>query len=205
MAKIDYKKEFKELYNAKPEAVIVKVPALNYLAIDGSGDPNTSIEFKQCVEALFALAYTIKFSIKKSQGIDFGVMPLEGLWWTTKMEDFSVLDKSSWLWTLLIMQPEIVTKEIFTTEDQNAFNKKKNDKILDIKFVTIKEGESAQIMHIGPYSAEAENIKKIHQLILGQGGKFDGLVQKHHEIYLGDMRKTKPEKLKTIIRQPFVR
>lgn len=204
MKKIDYKKEYKTLYSTKTKPFLVKVPPLKYLMLDGTGDPNSSPVFSQSVEALYGLAYTIKFQIKKTQAIDYVVMPLEGLWWTTKMEDFSTLDKSNWLWTLMILQPEFVTDEIFSTSKETAFKKKGNEFINKIRLETLREGDAAQILHIGPYSAEAENIQKLHKFIADKGFKFDGLVQKHHEIYLNDMRKIAPEKLKTIIRQPFI-
>src|SRR5687767_9333675 len=114
MSKVDYKKELKHLYTASAkQPVLVDVPKLSYLSVDGMGDPNTSSMYQEAVQALFSLAYTIKFTIKKSSaGVDYGVMPLEGLWWVDDMRQFSVARKDEWQWTLMIMQPEVVTEAI---------------------------------------------------------------------------------------------
>lgn len=200
MDKKDYKKELKEFYNPSTKEVSeVVVPRMNFLMIDGKGDPNTSKEFADAISLLYPIAYTIKFAIKKSTGFDFGVMPLEGLWWADDMSDFVSGKKDNWYWTLMIMQPEIVKAELV----ESAKLKVESDKGLDVsklRFEAYNEGLSAQLMHIGPFSAERPNIQKLHQYVADKGGKLSG---KHHEIYLSDMRKTAPEKLKTVIRQPF--
>lgn len=204
MQKIDYKKELKEFYNPGTKNVEhVVVPKMNFIMIDGKGDPNTSEEFKAAIETLYPVAYTIKFYFKKNKDIDFGVMPLEGLWWSDDMSDFTEGKKDNWFWTLMIMQPDVVTKEIFETAIAEVKQKKNSLFTEKVRFESLDEGRSAQIMHIGPFSQEGPNIKKIHDFILEKGGEFDGKLQKHHEIYLSDMRKTAPEKLKTIVRQPF--
>jgi len=193
-----------ELYGAKVgKPVTVKVPKMNYLVIDGHGDPNTSQEYVDAIQTLYPVAYTIKFMIKKELGRDFGVMPLEGLWWTEKMADFKVDDKSNWLWTAMIMQPDIVTKDIFERAVKQA-TEKKNPKLIDkIRFESYDEGRSAQVMYVGPYSGEGSTIMELHEYIKQQGGKLDESNKHHHEIYLGDPRRTDPSKLKTIIRQPY--
>lgn len=202
--KVDLKKQYKQLYSAKANPQNISVPALNYLMVDGYGDPNTSEVFQKCVEALYTVAYTLKFAYKKgAEQIDYPVMALEGLWWAEDMSKFTLGDKSNWLWTLLIMQPEFVTQGKFEEAREAAFKKKANEYINKMRLEKWEEGKSAQILHIGPYSAEEENIRKLHEFIYAQGGKFNGLVQKHHEIYMSDMRRTAPEKLKTIIRQAF--
>ena len=130
---------------------------------------------------------------------------LEGLWWSDDLSDFATGKKDNWYWTLMIMQPEVVTKEIFEKAliDVKA---KKNPLFIDkVRFESFEEGESAQIMHLGPFAEEAPNIKKVHDHIKELGGKFDGKIQKHHEIYLSDLRRTAPEKLKTIVRQSYTR
>jgi hypothetical protein len=201
MAKIDYKKEYKNLYNPSTKNVSeVIVPKFNYLMIDGKGDPNTSQEYIDAIQTLCPVAYTIKFGLKKASDIDFGVMPLEGLWWADDMNDFVAGKKDNWLWTAMIMQPEMVTKEIFDQAVKDVKAKKNPASIDKIRFDSLDEGRSAQIMHIGPYSEEGSNIMKIHAYIKELGGK---LSQKHHEIYLSDPRKAAPEKLKTVVRQPF--
>lgn len=204
MEKKDYKKELKELYNpSKKEVSTVIVPKMNYLMIDGKGDPNTAKEYADSIQALYPVAYTIKFAIKKATGLDFGVMPLEGLWWSDDMSDFITGKKDNWHWTSMIMQPDCVTKEIFEKAVVDVKEKKNPASIDKIRFESFDEGKSAQIMHIGPFADEGPNIKKVHSYILDAGGTFTGKNQKHHEIYLSDMRKTAPEKLKTIIRQSF--
>jgi hypothetical protein len=204
MEAIDNKKIYKSIYSAKATPESVQIPDLSYLAIDGAGDPNNSPEFSSAVEALFSVSYTLKFAIKKQFEKNYVVMPLEGLWWTEHMDRFQILDKSNWLWTLLIMQPKEVTEEILMAAKEQAKTKKQNSYIDKLNLVVLEEGTSAQILHIGPYSSEAENVQKLHQFIKDRGKSFDGLIQKHHEIYLSDMRKTAPEKMKTIIRQPYI-
>mgnify|MGYP001565725068 CR=1 FL=1 len=176
---------------------------MNYLMIDGKGNPGQCQEWIDAIETLYPIAYTIKFSIKKSTGFDFGVMPLEGLWWADDMNDFTNGNRDNWLWTLMIMQPEVVTEDIFKKAMSDVKIKKKLASINKIRFETFDEGKCAQLMHIGPFSDEGSNIMKIHYYIENVKGSFDGKLQKHHEIYLSDMRKVAPEKMKTILRQPF--
>lgn len=189
--KIDFKKELKELYAPSAKKIsVVTVPKLNFLSIDGKGDPNTSQEYKEAIEALFSVAFKIKFTAKKELVKDYAVMPLEGLWWA----------KDSWLWKALIMQPDFITQEIFQKAIDEVKAKKNLPGLGKIKLETLDEGLSAQTLYIGSYSNEKTTIEKLHAFIKEQGGS---LVQKHHEIYLSDPRKAAPEKLKTIIRQPF--
>ncbi|MCB0494867.1 MAG: GyrI-like domain-containing protein [Cyclobacteriaceae bacterium] len=202
MKKIDYKKELKHLYKPSTKKVeMVDVPAMNYLMIDGQGDPNTSVDYKNSIEALFPVAYTLKFMVKKSDlGIDYGVMPLEGLWWVDDMTQFDANKKDDWKWTSLMMQPEFITREMVEKAIEQV-RQKKNPPALDkIRFESFKEGKAAQIMHIGPFSEEGPNIQKVHAFITSNGNRLSG---KHHEIYLSDIRRAAPEKWKTIIRQPF--
>ena len=206
MAKIDLKKEFKELYSAsKSKASLVEVPKLNYLMIDGEGDPNTSTEYQQAMEALFPVSFKVKFISKKEKSQDYVVMPLEGLWWVDNMEDFNVEDKSGWKWTAMIMQPDFITKNMINQAMEEVEEKKNPSAISRMRFESLEEGMSAQIMHIGPYSEEGPTVALLHDFIEKEGYEFDGSVsgQKHHEIYLSDMRRTKPERLRTIIRQPI--
>ncbi len=202
MDKIDFKKEFKELYKASSKEVqIVNVPKLTYLMIDGTGNPNTSQEYKDAVEALFSLSYTVKFMIKKgNMGIDYGVMPLQGLWYHDNMELFSQERKEEWKWTSLIMQPDFVDKELIDEAVEQVKKKKDLPSISKMKFESLEEGVVAQIMHIGPYSEEMPTIEKLHNFIEENGYIKVG---NHHEIYLSDPRKAEPENFKTIIRQPI--
>jgi hypothetical protein len=201
MSKIDFKKELNHFYNPSAKAVmVVDVPPLNFLMIDGRGDPNTATAYKEAVEALFSLSYALKFMIKKELGIDYAVMPLEGLWWVEDMSRFSLDDKSAWQWTAMIMQPEYIVADLVEAARAQVAGKKKLPALSRLRLETFHEGQAAQIMHLGPYAAEAPTIQKLHDFIAGQGGQRTG---KHHEIYLSDPSRTAPEKLKTVIRQPF--
>jgi hypothetical protein len=201
MGKIDFKKELKHLYNSSAKEVsFVDVPDMNFLMIDGKGDPNNSAKYASAVEALFGLSYTIKFMIKKGPlGIDYGVMPLEGLWWVDDMSEFSTDNKSGWKWTMMIMQPEFVTKKIVDAALVEFSKKKDLLAISSVRFEALIEGKCAQIMHIGPFSEEGSTVKRLHEFISSAGSVLAG---KHHEIYLSDIRKADPSRWKTIIRQP---
>lgn len=206
MAKIDLKKENKELYNPSiKEPSIVEVPKIKFLMIDGHGDPNTSKEYREAMEALFPVSYKTKFISKREKSKDYVVMPLEGLWWVRNMEDFNVEDKSNWKWTAMIRQPDFISKSIIKEAMKEVKEKKNPAALSKIRFESLNEGLSAQIMYIGPYSEEGPTVEKLHNFIHENGYEFDGSIpgQKHHEIYLSDMRRTKPERLKTIIRQPM--
>jgi hypothetical protein len=200
MEKIDYKKELKNFYSSpKGKFVLVDVPKMNYLMIDGKGNPNTSIEFKNAVEALYSLSYTLKFK-SKARGQDYTVMPLEGLWYAADMANFANNNKDEWQWTVMIMQPEVITIEM-VNEGIEEVRKKKNPVSLgQVRFENFREGLSVQVMYIGPYAEESETISQMHQYINEQGYTFNG---KHHEIYLSDPNRVAPEKLKTILRQPI--
>jgi hypothetical protein len=201
MKKIDLKKELKHLYNPSPKEVVeVDVPTMNYLMIDGEGDPNTSRSYAEAIEALYAVSYSVKFMIKKgSMQIDYGVMPLEGLWWADDMSKFSTDDKSSWKWTMMIMQPEFVSKDMINTAIEEVTKKKNPAAISKIHFEEYDEGKCAQIMHIGPFSEEGPTVEKVHHYIDSRSERTG----KHHEIYLSDIRKADPSKWKTVIRQPM--
>jgi hypothetical protein len=196
MPKIDYKKEYKDWYIASASQVkIVQLPALNYLMVDGHGDPNTTPEYQQAVEALYALAYAIKFKVKKGEtGLDFSVMPLEGLWWVPDMSRFTQDRKDDWDWTMMILQPPLVTPQLVLSVLSEVRLKKNLPGLARIHFENYLEGRAAQVMHIGPYSAEAATIASLHTFIESQGYSRRG---KHHEIYLNDPRKTAPAKLHT--------
>ncbi|MCK5292237.1 MAG: GyrI-like domain-containing protein [Thermoplasmata archaeon] len=201
MEKLDFKKELKHLYNpSKKEIVTVDVPEMNFLMIDGKGDPNTAKEYQDAMEALYSVAYTLKFMLKGEGKADFVVMPLEGLWWVPNMEFFDAEDKDSWFWTAMMMQPDLVTKKDFERAAKQAGQKRDLPSLPKIRLGKYEEGLSAQIMYIGPFADEGPTIESIHKYIEESGHKLRG---KHHEIYLSDPRRTKPERLKTVIRQPM--
>ena len=201
MEKIDYRKQLKQLYQPSSKKVeFVEVPEMNFLMVDGEGNPNTAKSYKEAVEALYAVSYTLKFMVKKGNiGIDYGVMPLEGLWWMDDMSNFDPDNKDEWKWTSMMMQPELITEDL-VKEAVEQVRKKKDPNALDrIRFTSFHEGKAAQLMHIGPFSEEGPNIEKVHNAIAANGFEKTG---KHHEIYLSDIRRAAPEKWKTVIRQP---
>lgn len=203
MGKVDYKKLYKNLYSAKATPDIVDVPVMNFLMINGKGDPNSSQEYIDAIQTLYPVAYAIKFICKKELDKDFGVMPLEGLWWTENMADFNPNDKSNWQWTAMIMQPDIVDKDAYDKAIKQVKEKKNPASIDKLRFEAYDEGRAAQVMYVGPYSDEGPSILKLHDFITKNGGKLGNTNKHHHEIYLGDPRRTEPGKLKTIIRQPY--
>jgi hypothetical protein len=201
--KIDHKVEFKHLYKqSKKEISIVDVPSLNFLTIQGHGSPNDNEDYSQAVGALYAVAYKLKFSVKKGPtGVDYKVMPLEGLWWAEDMNLFNLENRSNWLWQMMIMQPDLITREMFTQALEEVRAKKDPPRLDEVKYESMQEGLSAQIFHAGPYGeAERPSIDKLHAFIEEKGYQLAG---KHHEIYLNSPLRSAPEKLKTIIRQPI--
>lgn len=203
MEKIDLKKEYKAFYNPSPQKPeIVTVPKFQFLMVDGRGAPGCA-DFQKAIEALFEVSYKAKFACKKAPGIDYVVMPLEGLWWADDLNDFMAGNRDEWRWTLMMMQPDFITLDMIQATIQSTKEKESNPALDQLRFETYAEGLSTQILHIGPFADEHPNILKLHELIESAGGTFDGKNQKHHEIYLSDFRKTAPEKLKTVLRQPF--
>jgi hypothetical protein len=201
--KIDFKKELKHLYRpAAKEFEVVDVPPMSFLMIDGHGDPNTAQEYKDAVEALYAVAYRLKFMSKNDLGRDYVVPPMEGLWWVEHMEEFSTDDKSAWDWTMMVMQPKWITQEMFEQAVGQVEKKKNPPALPKIRLESYREGLAVQIMHLGSYDEEAPTITRMHAFIAENGYEAAG---KHHEIYLGDPRKVAPEKLKTVLRQPVRR
>jgi hypothetical protein len=198
--KVDYRRVYKELYAPGKTPVMVDVPELAFLMVDGAGDPNTSQDYKDAIEALYAVSYGLKFAIKRSAGgFDYGVMPLEGLWWVDDMSKFSVAEKASWQWTAMIMQPDEVTVAQVEDVIARAAARKPLPAASKLRLERFHEGRAAQVGYIGPYRDEGPTIERLHAFIAEQGHVLAG---KHHEIYLSDARRTAPERLKTIIRQP---
>ena len=202
MKKVDYKKELKHLYgSSSKKVVIVEVPSMNYFMVDGEGGPAAE-SYQQAIEALYGLSFTVKFDVKKGVGLDYTVMPLEGLWWAKDITAFSADRKDEWLWKMMIMQPDYVTAKHVNAATKQL-REKKNPLALDkIRFESYHEGPSVQILHIGPYDDEGPTIAQMHKFIDENGYQ---LHMKHHEIYLSDPRRSKQEKLKTILRQPITK
>ncbi|XYH93189.1 GyrI-like domain-containing protein [Sorangium sp. So ce1128] len=201
MSKVDLKRELKHLYQASAKEVVqVEVPTFRFLMIDGEGDPNTSQEYAEAVEALFSVSYTAKFMVKKgAQGIDYAVMPLEGLWWSDDMSVFTSSDRSKWKWTMMIMQPHFVEEAVIRAAIVEVKRKKSLPAVCALRLESFSEGRCAQILHVGPFSEEGPTILRVHDFI----GARSALAGKHHEVYLSDIRRADPSKWKTIIRQPM--
>jgi hypothetical protein len=204
MKKVDYRKDLKDIYGGTVnQLVAVHVPPMNFPMIDGHGDPNTSKDYADAIQTLYPLAYSIKFTCKQNQIEDFGVMPLEGLWWTEDMRAFTTADKRNWLWTAMIMQPPIVTSEMFERAVEQVAAKQSPRLLSRARFECYDEGRAAQVLYVGPFSDEGPTIERLHVFIAEQGGRLDETTKHHHEIYLSDPRRTQPSKLKTMIRQPY--
>jgi hypothetical protein len=201
MAAIDHRKTLKHLYAPSAKAAaLVEMPPLRFLMIDGRGDPNTAPDYPVAVSALFTLAYTLKFALKRELGLDYAVMPLEGLWWAEDMGQFRLGQRDAWQWTMLIAQPEEVTAERLAAAGEAARKKVDASVLARVRLEAYHEGRCAQVLHRGPYAAEAPTIEALHAFIAAQGYVLAG---KHHEIYLKDPQRTAPERLETVIRQPI--
>jgi hypothetical protein len=199
-AKLDFKRELAGYRAKRNSPQVVDVPDLQYLMIDGHGDPNTPV-YEDAVSALYPVAYKLKFASRKDLDRDYVVMPLEGLWWADDMGTFTTArDKARWDWTLMIMVPDWITAEMFADAVEQAATKDPPTRLDDLRVERLSEGRCVQALHVGPYDDEAELLRYLHEeFIPGQGLRMVG---KHHEIYLSDPRRTQPAKLRTILRQP---
>jgi hypothetical protein len=193
MAAIDFKKTL-DSYQAKSDAFrILEVPPMQYLMVDGHGDPNTSPEYAAAIQALYPVAYKLKFSSKKQLGRDYVVPPLEGLWWADDMSTFASGDKSAWDWTAMIMTPDWITAEMFEDARESAQAGR-------VRLETLGEGRAVQTLHVGPYDAEGPVLARMHDDFIPANGLM--MTGTHHEIYLSDPRRVAADKLRTILRQP---
>lgn len=199
--KYDVKKAHKQLYSPPAkDFTLVEVPELRYIAVDGRGDPNTSPAYANAVEALYGVAYTLKFASKKTLGRDFVVGPLEGLWRADDPTVFLTRRKQAWEWTMMISQPDWITEDMVKSAKHDVARKKPTRSLEDVRLLTLAEGTCAQILHVGSYDDETPVLDRLHNRYLPDNGlTFSG---DHHEIYLGDPRRTPPAKLRTILRQP---
>ncbi len=198
--KVDFKKTLKQLYNpAKRGLHIVEVPGMNFLMVDGRGDPNISSEYQQAIEALYNMSYGIKFALK-SQGYDHVIPPLEGLWWMEDMNEFNRENIAHWEWTMMIMQPDWVLAEAVERVRADVIKKKGILFPETVRQERYHEGLAVQTLYTGAYKDEAPVIAEMHAFIKSNGYQTNG---KHHEIYLSDARKTPADKLQTILRQPI--
>ncbi|MFQ6084887.1 MAG: GyrI-like domain-containing protein [Candidatus Bathyarchaeia archaeon] len=197
--KINLRKQLKHLYSSSKKPGIIDVPPAKFLTITGRGAPESEV-YQAALNALYSIAYTLKFK-SKAAGNDFVVMGLEGLWWWDDPEaSFEEVPRDEWNWKSMIRQPDFITPKMVEEAKAEAKEKKGLKEIDEVVLEEFHEGLSAQIMHIGPYSEEGETIAKLHEFIQENGYKMRGY---HHEIYMSDPRRMAPERLKTIIRQPI--
>lgn len=200
MTKVDLKKL--EQYRARHGSFeVLDVPEARYLAVDGRGDPNTSSAFREAVETLFPVAYALKFRSARELGRDYVVPPLEGLWWAEDHAVFTTArDPEAWLWTLLVLVPDWVADELVTATVAEVAAKKAPPHVAALRLERLAEGRCVQTLHLGPFSEEGPVLARLHEEFLpAHGLRPSG---KHHEVYLSDLRRTAPERLRTILRQP---
>jgi len=199
--KTDFKKSLDSYRARVGEFRVVDVPRLQYLMIDGHGDPNTSDEYAAAISALYPVAYALKFASRRELGRDYVVPPLEALWWASDMEAFTTRrDKTQWSWTAMIMAPDWITPRMFG-DAVGAAGTKVPDVVLGrIRFEPLEEGRCVQTLHIGPYDAEAEVLARMHDQVIPDADLR--MTGRHHEIYLSDARRVEPARLRTILRQP---
>lgn len=202
--KIDFKKALDSYQAARGKFRVVDVPTLQYLMIDGSGDPNTSPAYTDALEALYPLAYKLKFASKRELGRDYVVPPLEGLWWAEDMASFTdARDKTQWQWTMMLMVPGWIDEALVTQTTEVIRGANPPALLGSVRFASLEERECVQTLHIGSFDDEGPVLEQMHhEFIPANGFVMRGL---HHEIYLSDPRRTAPEKLRTILRQPITR
>ena len=204
----DFKKEEKQFYKPKTIPEIIDIPKMNFIAIDGMGDPNElDGEYQAAVKQLYSLAHTIRMSERNSHVIDdffvFVVPPLEGYWWQDGIQGVDPSRKEDFQWVMKLRMPEYVTPQVFEWAQNEVLNKKKIN-TSDVYLTTITEGLTVQMLHIGPYDDEVHSVSKMHDYINQEGYQLDiSDIRHHHEIYLSDPRKADPAKLKTILRHPI--
>lgn len=202
MEKVDLKKELDSYRARRGEFRVLDVPPLRYLMCDGHGDPNASPDFAAAIEALYPLAYQAKFLSKRELGRDYVVMPLEGLWWADDMDAFVSRDKQRWSWTLMVLAPDWVDADMVAAARAAVVAKGAPPRLDEVRLETLEEGRCVQTLHVGSFDDEGPVLARMHdEFIPGQGLAMAG---RHHEIYLSDLRRTAPERLRTILRQPVV-
>ncbi|WP_192497118.1 GyrI-like domain-containing protein [Gulosibacter chungangensis] len=198
---IDFKKTL-DSYQARRDAFrIVDVPEMQYLMVDGHGDPNTTPAYTEAISALYPVAYKLKFISKRELDRDYVVPPLEGLWWAEDMAAFTTSrDKSQWDWTMMLMVPDWLDHETFLHAVEQAGAKNKPSRLADVRLETLTEGRCVQTLHLGSFDDEAPILERMHsEFIPANRLRPSG---KHHEIYFSDVRKVAPDRMRTLLRQP---
>lgn len=201
-AKTDFKRTLDAYRARQGEFRLVGVPDLQYLMVDGQGDPNTQV-FADAIETIYPVAYALKFASKQELGHDYVVPPLEGLWWADDMDSFTVArDKSRWSWTLMTMVPDWLDHHAFAAALARVAARRRPARLDDVRLEPLSEGRCVQTLHIGSFDDEAGVLARMHhEFVPAQGLQLSGT---HHEIYLSDFRKVPPERRRTILRQPVV-
>ncbi len=199
--KIDFKNSLSSYRAPRGSFEIIDLPEMQYLMVDGHGDPNSSQEYTDALSSLYPVAYKLKFASKRELGRDYVVPPLEGLWWAEDMDAFTdARDKSQWDWTMMLMVPEWIGQAMFASAVELAGAKATPPKLDEVRFEPLSEGICVQTLHVGSFEDEAPVLDAMHhEFIPDNGLQWTG---KHHEIYLSDFRRVAPEKLRTILRQP---
>ncbi|MEU7997342.1 GyrI-like domain-containing protein [Micromonospora sp. NPDC049060] len=199
--KTDFKKTLDAYQAGRGQFRIVDVPDTRYLMVDGHGDPNGAPAFTGAIEALYPVAYKLKFASRRDLGRDYVVPPLEGLWWAEDMDSFTARrDKERWDWTLMIMVPDWIGQDLFTAAVEQAGARNRPARLDDVRLATLSEGRCVQTLHVGSFDDEAEVLARLHdEFVPGNGLRMVG---RHHEIYLSDFRRVAPERQRTILRQP---
>lgn len=187
------------LYRPPADPVLVRVPGFEFAMVDGAGDPNTSPDYALAVQALYTLSYAVVMPLKRRGRPELKVRPLEGLWWADDPAAFLDGDRTAWQWCMMIRQPPDVPRELSDAALGKVLGKVGPDVARRVRVERFEEGLCAQLLHVGPYADEGPNIARLHTFIAEQGLRLTG---RHHEIYLSDPRRAKPEKLRTVIRQP---
>lgn len=201
--KIDFKKTLDAYRAQRGQFRIIDVPDMQYLKIDGRGDPNTSPAFVEALRALYPVAYKLKFASKRDLGRDYVVPPLEGLWWAEDMDAFTTArDKSRWDWTIMLMVPDWIDRAMFATAAEQAGAKNPPARLDEVRLERLSEGRCVQTLHVGSFDDEAEILTRLHQEFIPDNGLR--MIGKHHEIYLSDFRRVTPDKQRTILRQPIM-
>lgn len=199
--KTDFKRTLDAYQARRGKFRLVDVPTMQYLMIDGRGDPNTSPDFDRAVRALYPVAYKLKFASKRDLDQDYVVPPLEGLWWADDMDSFTAArDKSRWDWTMMIMTPDWIDHAMFAAAVERAGAENRPQGLDDVRLETLHEGRCVQTLHVGPFDDEAAVLAQLHEEFVPDNELR--LTGKHHEIYLTDFRRTAPDRLRTILRQP---
>ena len=199
--KIDFKKSLDSYQAPRGQFRVLDVPDMQYLMIDGHGDPNTTPAYSEALSALYPVAYKLKFISKRELERDYVVPPLEGLWWADDMDAFTVSrDKSRWDWTMMLMVPDWISREEFHSAVEQAGARNRPARLDDVRFETLSEGRCVQTLHYGSFDDEGPVVERLHNEFIPENGlREDG---KHHEVYFSDFRKVAPDKLRTLLRQP---